>query len=94
VGVICGEWIGCGEGTVLEDVLLERLGFIAGPFVLGAPFGHGDRHLTLPLGVPISLSAQTTFTYQTSSLGKDGVSGVDGAGASLDWQHLVGEAAT
>jgi muramoyltetrapeptide carboxypeptidase len=94
VGVVCGEWIGCGEGTALEDVLLERLGFIAGPFVLGAPFGHGDRHLTLPLGVPISLNAQTTFTYQTSTLGKDGVGGVDGAGASLDWQHFVGEAST
>jgi muramoyltetrapeptide carboxypeptidase len=58
VGVVCGEWIGCGDEGEVEAVLRERLGFLKGPFVFGAPFGHGDRHLTLPLGVPISLSAQ------------------------------------
>ena len=62
VGVVCGEWVGCGEGTSLDDVLLERLGFIEGPFILGAPFGHGDRHLTLPLGVPIfAINARGRF---------------------------------
>jgi muramoyltetrapeptide carboxypeptidase len=97
VGVVCGEWVGCGEGWALEDVLLERLGFVAGPFVLGAPFGHGDRHLTLPLGVPISLNAQSTFTYQSAALvrgGVDGVNEVGRAGASSDSQGLAGEAAT
>jgi muramoyltetrapeptide carboxypeptidase len=86
VDVVCGEWIGCGEGTALEDVLRERLGFIEGPFVLGAPFGHGDRHLTLPLGVPISLSAQNMFQYQT-----DGCDGGVVNGAETALQREVGQ---
>lgn len=58
VGVVCGEWIGCGEAAHVEAVLRERLSFINGPFVLDAPFGHGDRHITIALGVPISLDAR------------------------------------
>lgn len=57
VGVVCGEWVGCGDADEVEAVLCERLGFIGGPMVVGAPFGHGDRHLTVPLGFPISLRA-------------------------------------
>ncbi len=57
VGVVCGEWVGCGDNVEVETVVRERLGFIEGPFVVDAPFGHGDRHLTVPLGVPISLDA-------------------------------------
>jgi muramoyltetrapeptide carboxypeptidase len=59
VGVVCGEWVSCGDADEVEAVLCERLGFIGGPMVVGAPFGHGDRHLTIPLGVPIALRAGT-----------------------------------
>jgi muramoyltetrapeptide carboxypeptidase len=58
VGVVCGEWKGCGDAADVEAVLLNRLGSINGPIVLDAPFGHGDRHVTVPLGVPISLEAR------------------------------------
>ena len=58
VGVVCGEWVGCGDHGEVDAVIVERLGFVGGPLILDAPFGHGDRHLTLPLGVPVSLQAR------------------------------------
>ena len=57
VGVVCGEWFGCGDSAEIEAILRERLRVIDGPLIVDAPFGHGDRHLTLPLGVPITLRA-------------------------------------
>jgi muramoyltetrapeptide carboxypeptidase len=58
VGVVCGSWVGCGAPGEVEAVVLERLASIGGPIVFDAPFGHGDRHVTLPLGVPVSLDAR------------------------------------
>jgi muramoyltetrapeptide carboxypeptidase len=76
VGVVCGSWVGCGDPGEVEAVVLERLGSISGPIIFDAPFGHGDRHLTLPLGVPISLDARSSDlaagrpgTSATSSVG-------------------------
>jgi muramoyltetrapeptide carboxypeptidase len=58
-GVISGEWINCGE---VLDVISERLTFVPGPFIHAAPFGHGDRHLTIALGVPTELAVPETST--------------------------------
>ena len=55
--MVCGEWFGCGDSAEIEAILRERLRVIDGPLIVDAPFGHGDRHLTLPLGVPITLRA-------------------------------------
>jgi muramoyltetrapeptide carboxypeptidase len=54
VGVVCGSWKGCGE---VMPVLRERLSTIPGPLVFDAAFGHDERHLAVPLGVPIRLDA-------------------------------------
>jgi muramoyltetrapeptide carboxypeptidase len=80
VGVVCGQWIGCGEPAEVEAVLLERLSAINGPFLLDAPFGHGDRHLTLPLGLPITLDAQSAFAARGGS--SFGTNNLDRAGHS------------
>jgi muramoyltetrapeptide carboxypeptidase len=52
VGVVCGSWKGCGN---VDPVLLERLDNVPGPLVLHAAFGHDDRHLAVPLGIPVRL---------------------------------------
>jgi muramoyltetrapeptide carboxypeptidase len=69
VGVVCGGWKGCGDAVEVETVLLDRLGTIDGPIVLDAPFGHGDRHVTLPLGVPISLKARVRVVWTALAKG-------------------------
>ena len=57
VGVISGTWDRCGN---VEPVLREQLNRVPGPIVLNAAFGHGDRNLTVPLGVPV--------TFETSKV--------------------------
>ncbi len=79
VGVVCGEWIGCGEPAEVEEVLRERLNSIQGPFILDAPFGHGIRHLTIPLGVPVSLNARSA---SARAMGSAGASAMGSAVAS------------
>ena len=88
VGVVCGEWIGCGEPAEVEEVLRERLSCIQGPFILDAPFGHGIRHLTIPLGVPVSLNAQSASASASASAvespgSADGAVGAAGAGGAV-----------
>lgn len=66
-GVAIGDLAGCewsdGGGSpfprtkTLEEVLAERLGALGVPVLYGLPFGHGDRHATLPLGVQATLDA-------------------------------------
>jgi muramoyltetrapeptide carboxypeptidase len=93
VGVVCGEWIGCGNEGEVEAVLRERLGFLDGPFVVGAPFGHGDRHLTVPLGVPISFDARSTFAQQEDGLDGAAFDGVEfgGSGSKTGLRIDVGQ---
>jgi muramoyltetrapeptide carboxypeptidase len=38
-------------------VLLDRLGGLGVPLVIGLPFGHGPVQLTVPLGAPAVLDA-------------------------------------
>lgn len=40
----------------LRDVIIDRLGPLGKPIVLGLPFGHGHRNATIPVGVQATLS--------------------------------------
>jgi muramoyltetrapeptide carboxypeptidase len=54
VGVVAGTWEKCGD---VEAVLRERLNGVPGPIVMNAAFGHGVRHLPVPLGIPVRFEA-------------------------------------
>lgn len=64
-GVVVGDLLGCEPdlepqqlpGAGARAVLLDRLGSLGVPVVLGAPVGHGDRNLALPLGAQVTLDA-------------------------------------
>jgi muramoyltetrapeptide carboxypeptidase len=54
-GVVVGQLTDCGPAEASRAVLVDRLGGLGVPLVAGAPFGHEDRNLALPLGVPARL---------------------------------------
>lgn len=63
-GVVAGAFIGCDASqgrpqlpVAARTVLEDRLGDLGIPVVLGAPVGHGDRNIALPLGLPVSVDA-------------------------------------
>lgn len=51
LGIACGDWAGCGPPADVRAVLVDRLGTLGVPLLLGLPFGHGSVQLSLPLGV-------------------------------------------
>jgi muramoyltetrapeptide carboxypeptidase len=64
-GVVVGDLIGCEEPSDSRiaspsalEVMRERLGRLRVPVALGARFGHGERNLALPYGVPALLDVQ------------------------------------
>jgi muramoyltetrapeptide carboxypeptidase len=64
-GVVVGDLVGCEEPSDSRvaspsalAVMRERLGRLRVPVALGARFGHGERNLSLPYGVPALLDAQ------------------------------------
>lgn len=68
-GVVCGDWVDCGDPDEVHAVLADRLGDLAVPVLLGLPFGHGRPQLTVPLGVPAELDADAgTLTMQVPAL--------------------------
>jgi len=65
-GVIIGDFSSCREpeatragSPTAEEVLVERLGRLAIPVVLGGAFGHGTRNVALPYGAACELDTQT-----------------------------------
>jgi muramoyltetrapeptide carboxypeptidase len=63
--VVVGELTDCREpegsrlaSPPVEAVVEERLGRLAIPVVLGAPFGHGSRHVALPYGTLVELDTR------------------------------------
>jgi muramoyltetrapeptide carboxypeptidase len=56
-GIACGSWEKCGTPEHVTEVLLDRLGGLGVPVVIGLPFGHGPVQLTVPLGAPAVLDA-------------------------------------
>jgi len=55
-GVVFGQMPGCDtDNGLLREVIVDVLGAIEGPILVGFPSGHGLRNLTIPLGVPIQI---------------------------------------
>ncbi|HEX3696572.1 MAG TPA: LD-carboxypeptidase [Polyangia bacterium] len=62
--VVVGDFTGCDEpeatrvnSPTAQEVLLDRLGRLAIPVVIGAPVGHGTRNRALPYGTLCELDA-------------------------------------
>jgi muramoyltetrapeptide carboxypeptidase len=63
-GLILGDFSESGSRSDLHDLIQERLAAISLPILSGAPIGHEQRNLTLPLGLTATLDAGTgILTY-------------------------------
>ncbi len=63
-GLIVGDFSECAPRHELNELVHERLESASFPILSGAPVGHEQRNLTLPLGVPAILDAGAgTLTY-------------------------------
>ncbi|MFJ4851232.1 MULTISPECIES: LD-carboxypeptidase [unclassified Streptomyces] len=68
-GIALGSWQDCGPYERVREVLRDRLGGLGVPVVEELGFGHGDRSLTVPLGVPAVLDADAgTLTLEVPAL--------------------------
>ncbi|MEE1803220.1 LD-carboxypeptidase [Streptomyces sp. NPDC101062] len=68
-GIGLGSWAGCGPYEDVRALLLDRLGGLGVPVVEELGFGHGDTALTVPLGVPGVLDAESaTLTLDVPAL--------------------------
>lgn len=56
-GVVLGQLTGRASLEAVTDVVVDRLGPLGLPMLLGAPVGHARRNLAFPLGVPAVLDA-------------------------------------
>jgi len=64
-GVVVGDFSACVEpeatrsqSPTIDEVLDERLGRLAIPVAIGAPFGHGGRNVALPYGAMVELDTR------------------------------------
>lgn len=68
-GIALGSWADCGPYDRVREVLVDRLGGLGVPIVEELGFGHGDRNLTMPLGVSAVLDADAgTVTLDEPAL--------------------------
>ncbi|MFD5751997.1 LD-carboxypeptidase [Streptomyces sp. NPDC127033] len=68
-GVGLGSWAECGPSEEVRAVLADRLGGLGVPVVEELGFGHGETALTVPLGVPGVLDAESaTLTLDVPAL--------------------------
>ncbi|CAN5248533.1 LD-carboxypeptidase [soil metagenome] len=56
-GVVLGDFTGGGDASAVLSMFAERLGPLGVPVLAGAPIGHVERNLSVPLGVPVVLEA-------------------------------------
>jgi len=54
-GLIAGQFEDCGERGAIDDLLFGFAKDLSVPVVSGAPIGHGNSNIPLPLGVPAEL---------------------------------------
>lgn len=54
-GLMLGNFLDCGTGEELRQVMDNCLSSMDIPIVHGCPFGHGDKNVTLPLGARVKL---------------------------------------
>ncbi len=55
-GLIFGAMPECGPEIDIHGTILDCLGDLGVPIGFGAPVGHGDTHLAVPMGVRVRLS--------------------------------------
>ncbi|SED91290.1 muramoyltetrapeptide carboxypeptidase [Streptomyces misionensis] len=68
-GIGLGSWESCGPYEEVRAVLADRLGGLGVPVVEEMGFGHCEGALTVPLGVPAELDADTaTLTLEEPAL--------------------------
>ncbi|WP_328584004.1 S66 peptidase family protein [Streptomyces sp. NBC_00370] len=68
-GIGLGSWAQCGPYEEVRALLLDRLGGLGVPVVEELGFGHGETNLTMPLGVPGVLDADSaTLTLDVPAL--------------------------
>jgi muramoyltetrapeptide carboxypeptidase len=58
-GIGLGSWAECGPYEEIRAVLLDRLGGLGVPVVEELGFGHSGTALTVPLGIPAVLDAES-----------------------------------
>jgi len=56
-GIVAGTFTGCGDQTLIDEILAERLGTLDVPMITGANVGHGDRTQAFPIGIDAELDA-------------------------------------
>ncbi len=56
--IVAGEFYSCGNPADIDNVLLELTKDLDVPIVSGAPFGHGRKNFTFPIGVSAELDAE------------------------------------
>ncbi len=54
-GIVLGEFSDCGDPATVADLLTARLRPLGVPLLAGAPIGHGDSNIAIPLGVRAQL---------------------------------------
>ena len=54
-GVVFGAMHECGPEEEIRETIVDCLGDLGVPIGFGAPIGHGDAHLAVPLGVRVAL---------------------------------------
>ncbi|MFI1654427.1 LD-carboxypeptidase [Streptomyces sp. NPDC020472] len=68
-GIGLGSWEECGPYEEVRAVLADRLGGLGVPVVEEMGFGHSTTALTMPLGLPAALDADTgTLTLDAPAL--------------------------
>jgi len=60
-GLIAGQFEDCGEPGAMDDLLFRFAKDLSVPVVSGAPLGHGNSNIPLPLGVQAEL--RTTIPW-------------------------------
>ncbi|MCP4114052.1 MAG: LD-carboxypeptidase [Desulfobacteraceae bacterium] len=58
-GVVLGGFDHCGDEAILHDIVQERFNDPRVPILAGLDAGHGAINLSLPLGAPVTLDADT-----------------------------------
>ena len=54
-GIVLGGFTRCGDPAVVRALLLDRLGRLGVPLLAGAPIGHEEPNLAVPVGAPARL---------------------------------------
>ncbi|MFN8155795.1 MAG: LD-carboxypeptidase [Candidatus Nanopelagicales bacterium] len=67
-GVVLGGFTRCGDDAVVRALLIDRLGGLGVPVVAGAPVGHDEPNLAVPIGATAHLRGGS-FAMEVERLG-------------------------